>query len=164
MHWAIDTNALKHMPMKTKKSDPKRIQFVCTEPGCAFVFAARQGADGVFHLSSWSWHSCDEFTNPKVKGSWLKEQAKAALARNETTRPKDLERILREDNGVSIENRAAVAALYNARKENDIEDAAFEKIPGFFRALQALNDRTVAEVVLDDGHFSMAFLCPENFA
>ena len=54
--------------------------------------------------------------------------------------------------------------MYNARSEKEDEDAAFDKLPGFFRALQAMNERTVAEIAVDDGRFSMAFMCPGPLA
>ena len=103
--WAIDTSTSKHRPLKTKKSDPQRIQFVCTEPGCKFKFTARKRNDGLFHLSKWKWHKCDKFSNPKVKTAWVKDKAMEALVRRESIKPKELQEKLKDEMGVDISRK-----------------------------------------------------------
>ena len=40
------------------------------------------------------------------------------------------------------------------------EEASFDMLPGLFEALKKQNPGTVTEIVMSEGRFKMAFLCP----
>ena len=65
-----------------------------------------------------------------------------------------------EKHGVDVQAEAASKAVAKARKDQEEEDASFDKIPGLFQALKDQNPGTVAEILTEDGRFKMAFLCP----
>ena len=160
VQWMIDTNTKHHKRAKTTKSDPTRVRFVCAGNGCDYSFHVRKNSAGVFVTTQWRWHTCDPFSNPETKRSWVRDQARVMLRTDERLNAVDLQQSLRVDLGVHANLESARKALSSARKMNEAEDACFEKLPGLFRVLAERNPGTVADVVCDEGRFSMAFLCP----
>ena len=160
VRWMIDTNTKHHKRAKTTKNDPTRVRFVCAGNGCDYSFNVRKNSAGVFVTTRWRWHTCDPFSNPETKRSWVQDQARVMLRTDERLNAVDLQQSLRVDLGVHANLESARKALSSARKMNDVEDARFEQLPGLFRVLAERNPGTVADVVCDEGRFSMAFLCP----
>ena len=119
-----------------------------------------KSGDGLFRITKWAWHTCGPFNKASVKRSWVTEKAKEMLAEREGVRPIELQDALREKHGVDIKPRAAMKAVAKARKDMQEEEAAFDKLPGLFQALKDQNQGTVAEIVVEEGRFKMAFLCP----
>ena len=156
----LNTNSERHKEAKTKKSDKTRVYFQCTKPGCQYACNIRKSSDGLFRVVKWSWHTCDDFSQPKVKRSWVTGKAKEMLGEREQAKPKELQRNIKHELGVDVSIRSARKAMSKARKERDDEDAAFNKLPGLFRALSEQNPGTVADIVMEKGRLKMAFLCP----
>ena len=82
------------------------------------------------------------------------------LGERENPKPKELQESLKHDMGIDVDVHAARKAMSEARKDNDDEDACFKKLPGLFEDLKEQNPGTVAEIAMDEGRLSMAFLCP----
>ena len=156
----LTVNALNHKKAKTKKSDPRRVYFQCTEPGCQFCCHVFKGVDGLFRVVRWTWHTCSPFVKGDVKRSWVAQKAKQLLCEQEGLKPKDLRKDLREKHGIDVKLPAAMKAVSRARQEKDDEEASFDKMLGLFQALREQNPGTVAEIEVVDGRFSRAFLCP----
>ena len=160
IRWMLDTNMCHHKEAKTKKSDTTRVHFVCTQEGCEFSCHINQNADGLFRFAKWSWHSCDELSRPRVKRAWVVQKAKEKLQEMEDLQPRDLQSGLKTKHGVDVKDPAARKAMAKARSDRDDEEASFDLLPGLFEALKERNPGTVAEIVVDEGRFEMAFLCP----
>ena len=90
----------------------------------------------------------------------MKEKAKEILGERENAKPKELQESLKRDMGIDVTVHAARKAMSEAKKDNDDEDACFEKLPRLFEALKRQNPGTVAEIDMEEGRLSMAFLCP----
>ena len=146
--------------MRTLRSDPGRAYFGCTEDECDFLCRVKRCGDGLFRFSFWQWHSCDLQANPKIRPAWVVEKAKEMLSERDTAKPAELKVDLQHRLAVEIQPIVARKAVAKARQELDDENASFDKLPGMFELLKAQNPGTVAEIVLEDGRFSMAFLCP----
>ena len=164
IRWVINSNAICHKSGKTKRSDTIQVHFVCTDPSCAFVFRARKGADGAFRVTGWHWHTCSPLSQSKVKQSWITEKAQTMLRENDPVKPADLKKNLRHGMGIDTKDYVARRALAMARQKIELEDASFGKLPGFFALLKERTPGTKAEIVLDEGRFVMAFLCPGQCA
>ena len=54
IRWMLTVNALNHKKANTKKSDPRRVYFQCTEPGCQFCCHVFKGVDGLFRAVRWT--------------------------------------------------------------------------------------------------------------
>ena len=156
----LNINSKNHKGVKTSKSDATRVYFRCTDPECEYICNIRKSSDGLFKIVKWQWHTRDPFSLPKVKRAWVKEKAKEMLGEKENANPKELQESLKHDMGIDVDVHAARKAVSEARKDNDDEDACFEKLPGLFEDLKEQNPGTVAEIAMDEGRLSMAFLCP----
>ena len=91
----------------------------------------------------------------------MKEKAKEILGERENAKPKELQERLKRDMGIDVSVHAARKAMSEEKKDNDDEEACFEKLPGLFEALKRQNPGTVAEIDMEEGRLSMAFLCPD---
>ena len=160
IQWMLHTNACHNKEAKTKKSDKTRVHFQCTQEGCEFSCLITKNGDGLFRFAKWVWHSCGELAQPKVKRSWVVQKAKEKLGVVEDLQPKDLQAGLKTELGVDVKNRAARTAMAKARKDRDEDEASFDTLTGLFQALREQNPGTVAEIIVERGRFSMAFLCP----
>ena len=158
--WVLDVHALEGKGVRTLRSDPGRVYFGCTEEECDFLCRVKRCGDGLFRFSCWEWHSCELLSNPKVRPAWVVEKAKEMLNERDTAKPAELKVDLQHRLAVEILPKVARTAMAKARQELDDENASFDKLPGMFELLKAQNPGTVAEIVLEDGRFSMAFLCP----
>ena len=158
--WVLEVHALEGKGVRTLRSDPGRVYFGCTEDECDFLCRVKRCGDGLFRFSCWEWHSCDLQANPKIRPAWVVEKAKELLSERDTVKPAELKVDLQHRLAVEVQPIVARKAVARARQELDDENASFDKLPGMFEALKAQNPGTVAEIVLEDGRFSMAFLCP----
>ena len=156
----LDVSALCHKGAKTIRSCKTRVYFQCTKADCGFSCHINKSGDGLFRITKWAWHTCGPFNQVLVKRSWVAAKAKEMLAEREGVRPKELQDALREKHGVDVKPRAAIKAVAKARKDKQEEEASFDMLPGLFQALKDQNPGTVAEIMVEDGRFKMAFLCP----
>ena len=160
IRWLLDVSAVHHKEARTERSCKKRVYFRCTDDECEFSCHINKGGDGVFRVTKFVWHSCGPFNKAKVKRAWVTEKAKEMLGERNGLKPKELQDRLREKHGVDVKVRAATKAVAKAKRDHEDEEASFDKLPGLFQALREQNPGTVAEIVMEDGRFKMAFLCP----
>ena len=90
----------------------------------------------------------------------MKDKAKEILGEREGLKPKDLQDTLRQKHGIHVKAGAATKGVAQARKERDEEEASFDMFQGLFEALKEQNPGTVTEIVMCEGRFKTAFLCP----
>ena len=160
IQWILEVNALNHKEARTAKSDTKRVYFKCTKEECHFSCHINKSGDGLFRVTRFEWHTCGPFNRADVKRAWVAEKAKELLSERQHLWPRELVDTLREKHGVEVKPRAATKAVAKARKLHDDEDASFDKLQGLFQALREQNPGTVAEILIEEGRFVMAFLCP----
>ena len=160
IQWILEVNALNHEEARTAKSDTKRVYFKCTKEECHFSCHINKSGDGLFRVTQFEWHTCGPFNRADVKRAWVAEKAKELLSERQHLGPRELVDTLREKHGVEVKPRAATKAVAKARKLHDDEDASFDKLQGLFQALREQNPGTVAEILIEEGRFVMAFLCP----
>ena len=158
--WMLNTNSEKHKEARTKKSDKTRVYFQCTKPECEYTCHIRKNSDNLFRVVEWKWHTCGDFSQPKVKRAWITEKAKQLLGEREEAKPIELQENIKENLGVDVDIHATRRAVANARKIMDDEAASFDKLPGLFEALREQNPGTVTDIAMEEGRLKMAFLCP----
>ena len=158
--WMLNANSEKHKEARTKKSDKIRVYFQCTKPECEYTCHIGKSSDNLFRVVEWKWHTCGDFSQPKVKRAWVTKKAKQLLCEREAARPIELQRNIKESLGVDVDIHAARRAVANARKIIDDDEASFDKLPGLFEALREQNEGTVTDIAMEEGRLTMAFLCP----
>ena len=149
--WVLNSNSTHFKRATTTRSDTTRVYFKCINETCNFSFHARQGADGIFRVSEWKWHTCDPLSTARVKPAWAVSKAKDLLAKKRAMKPKEFQADLRTSLGVTVDGRVAMKVVSQARRENEAKEAAFNKLQGLFDALKAVNPGTVAEIACEGG-------------
>ena len=85
--WMLNANSEKHKEARTKKSEKIRVYFRCTKPECEYTCHIRKSSDNLFRVVEWKWHTCGDFSQPKVKRAGSPRRRSNCCAREKRQDP-----------------------------------------------------------------------------
>ena len=132
---------------------------VCKTEDCCYKVNVRKRGDGLFHVSSYHDHTCDNIF-AKVTTNWVRKKAKELLPNKSSIRPRELQDSIRLKYGVNVAGWTSNRSLVKARASISKVEEGFGKLAHLFDTLRESDRATITDLVTQESRFHRAFLCP----
>ena len=161
--WVFDSSVKDKKPFRVTKSNQERFVVCCREESCTYKVSIRLHKDGLFHVVKYVPHSCQSIF-PTIKTAWVRERSKQILLKSQKIDTRSLTNTLKDEDGVVVAKSTAYVGFCNARKSITKEGDGFEFLYGLLEKLAFENEGTVTGLVVNNGLFQRAFVCPGSTA